>query len=203
MNWTSLAPLAGSLARAGLPALATVLGTVLPPPFDLVAGAAFKLISAAVGVDAAAPDAPSQVQAAVDASPADAVTKLQAIEQAHKDAADAFNRELELRLADVQNARSTEAEYVKAGSFMQAVPGIWTLVVALTFCGTLSVLILRPVAMTEVVGGLVNTLLGILIGELTRCGNFWLGSSQSSRLRADQAIDFAHKASATSSAHRK
>jgi hypothetical protein len=199
VDLSALAPLAGSLAasllRAGLPTLGTIASAAAPFPFNLFVRPAMAAITAALGVDPAAPDAEAQVQAKVDADPAAAAAKLQAIEDDHKVAVDAANRELELRLSDVQNARSTEGEYVKAGSFIAAVPGIWTLVVVLSFVGVLSVLLLHPISLTETTGALLNLLLGVLVGEVARCGSFWLGSSQSSRLRADQAIDFAHKSS--------
>lgn len=194
MDLSTLAPLAGSLARAGLPALGTLLGAVLPPPFDLIPGPLFRGIAAALGVDPAAPTAPADVQTVVDADPAAAASKLQALEQSHKDMADAANEELRIRTADVQHARTTEVEYVKAGSFIQAIPGIWTLAVVTAFIASLGVLIGQTFNYSVEQSGLLHILFGVLVDEVARCGTFWLGSSQNSRLRADQAIDFAHRA---------
>ena len=203
MDLASFGPLAASLARAGLPALGTLLGAVLPPPFDLIPGPLFRGVAAVLGIDPETPDAPASMQAAVDADPATAAAKLQTLEQSHKDMADAANEELRLRLEDVQQARTVEVEYVKAGSFIQAVPGLWTIGIAVSFFSTLGVLIFRPVTMTDVVAGLVNILLGVLVGEFSRCGNFWMGSTQTGKLRGDQAIDFAHKAAAAPAAGKR
>ena len=203
IDLSALAPLAGTLVRAGLPALGTLLSVALPPPFDLIPGPLFKGIALALNIDAASPTAVQDVQAKVEADPAAAATQLQTLEQSHKDMADAANEELRLRLLDVQDARATQVQYVKAGSFMQAVPGIWTLVIVGSFIGALVMLLGRALNFSTEQVSLVNIMLGVLIGEVARCGNFWLGSSQSSRFRADQAIDFAHKATVAAQAPAK
>lgn len=178
MDWLSLGT---SLVKLGAPVLASVF---LGPEAGPLAGALVGKLADAFDV----PNTPEAVQHAIAIDP-DAATKVQDVEATHRDI-------IEAMLADVQNARSTEVEYIKAGSFMQAVPGIWTVVVVGAFAAVLGVLLLHPIQLSETTAGLLNLLLGVLVGEVARCGSFWLGSSQSSRLRADQAIDFAHKATA-------
>lgn len=187
MDLSTLGPLAASLTRAGLPALGTILGAVVPPPYDLMVKPAFAAISWAMGVDPAASDASEQVQAKVDADPAGAQQQLQHIEDTHADAA----AELQAYLADVQNARSTQVEYIKANSLQQWVAPIWTGMIAGGFIAMLFILVLHSVDFTANQATALNILFGVLTAEFGRCGAFWLGTTQSAGKRVDQALNFA------------
>lgn len=177
MDWTSLGL---SLVKAGAPVIASLfLGPEAGPLVSIV----LDKLGGALGV----PATPDAVTTAIASDP-DAAAKVQGVEAAHAGLIQAY-------LADVQNARSTEVEYVKAGSFIAAVPGIWTIMVVGAFITVMAVLLGRAFTYTTEQLSLLNILLGVLVGEVARCGNFWMGSTQAGRLRGDQAIDFAHKSS--------
>jgi hypothetical protein len=183
IDLSTLGSLAGSLARAGLPALGTVLGTILPPPYDIVASGAFKLVAVAMGVDPATPNAPATVQAAVDADPQAAVTKLQTIELAHKDAADAVNEELRIRTADVQDARAATARLVALGSPMQWGPAVISLIIIIGY----AICCIVPLPHDAVQAGMYETvkLLAVTVAS------YWLGSSTGSRAKDDHLASLA------------
>ena len=83
MDFNSMKPLALAVARAGFPVLGDILGKVVPFPGNLVAGAVFSGISAALGTPA---DNPQAAADAIDANPTAAQEKLQAIQAEHEDA---------------------------------------------------------------------------------------------------------------------
>ncbi len=187
LDLTTLEPLAASLARAGLPALGTILGAAVPFPFNLMVGPAFNAISASMGVDPTAANAPQAVQAAVDADPAGAAAKLQTIEQAHKDAADALNEELRLRLSDVQNARATEVALSSASSPLANASAVVSTVIVAGFIGIVGVMLFHPV----VDNGVVSVLVGTMATAFGAVVNFYLGSSAGSQAKSETLASLA------------
>ena len=177
MDLSNLGSLAGSLLKAGLPMLGPILGDAAPFAFNLLVRPAFAEIAAALGVNPESPDAAQQVQAQVDANPSDAVAKLQAIEQAQKDAADAANEELRLRLLDVQDARAAEGKLVAANSPMQWGPAVISFVIILGYA--ICCIVSLPNAAVQ--AGMYETikLLAVTVAS------YWLGSSTGSRAKDD------------------
>ena len=149
------------------------------------------LVSKVMGVDPESSTAPAEIQAKVDADPADAAAKLQTIEAAHKDAADAANEELRLRLADVQDARATNVEYVKAASPIAWAPVIISMMAALGFYGTIAALLFFKGDMTENQATLLNILVGIEATSFSAVIAYWIGSSSSSRSKDEALIGMA------------
>lgn len=193
---TTLGPLAASLARAGLPTLGTILGDAAPFPFNMLVKPAFAAIVAALGVDPNAPDPAAQAQAVIEANPDAAVAKLQTVEQAQKDAAEAANRELELRLADVQNARETQTKYVAASSGVQWGAPVVSGVVTVGFVAIVGIMTVHAIPDSSVTSVLVGTL-AAAFGAVV---NFWLGSSAGSREKDMHLADLAKAPTVTAAA---
>lgn len=185
MDPAALAPLAGSLLRAGLPALSTVLGAVVPPPYDLVIKPAFAAASWALGVDPAAPGAPAAVQAKVDADPAGARDALAHVEEMHADAAS----EIQSYLSDVQNARATTVQLATAGSLVQWGAPVVSTIAVLGF-GVVAVLVMLGHAGDTAAAQLV---LGAMISGYSTVLAYWLGSSKGGTDRAEQIAAMLHQ----------
>lgn len=181
-----LAPLAASLARAGLPVLAKILGTVVPFPFSLAVGPAFAAIAGVLGVDPAAPDAPAQIATKVDAAPADAAAKLQAVEAAHADIAKAAEDELAARLKDVEDARAVSVQLSAAHSPLAwGAPVVSGLAVGGFFviCG----IMLFHVGDQTIAQGI----LGAMTVGWTTVLTYWCGSSKGSADKTDALTSIA------------
>lgn len=178
MDPTTLIPLAGSLARAGLPALAAILGAVVPPPFDLLVKPTFSAVSWALGIDPTIPNAPAAVQAKVDADPRTAQQQLAHVEEAHADAAE----EVKAYLADVQNARGMEITLAGERSPVQ-----WgaPVVSAIAISGFVVVAVLVMLGKGGESGS-AQLVLGAMITGWTTVIQFWLGSSKGGSDRANQ-----------------
>lgn len=181
MDFSALAPLAASLARAGLPTLGTLLGNTLPFPLNLLAKGAASAVMAALGVDPAAPDAPQQAAAAVATADPDKMAKLQSIEATHKNDLDAAQAELDTLTKDVQNSRATQMGYVEAKSPLQWVAPVWTVIIAIGFFSVTGALLWHSVDLTGNQAAILNVLLGVLTAAFAQCGNFWMGSSKGSQ----------------------
>ncbi len=179
---SALMSLAKSLARAGLPALSTLLGSVAPFPFNLMVAPAFSAIAAALGDDPATAT-PETVQAKIDSNPADAVTKLKAIDDAHAAAAN----EMQAYLTDMQNARDTELELVKANSVIAWGPPVVGAFNMLVFLSTIIWLFTGHAADNPI----AQTIIGAILGSYATTQSFFLGTSQSTRQRTDQALTLA------------
>lgn len=186
---SALAPLAASLARAGLPVLSRILSDVAPFPFNLFVGPAFTAIAAALGIDPAAADAPAQVAVKVDAAPADAAARLRAIEDRHAEAVAAAAAELEARLRDVADARAAEQAYVGAGSALAwGAPAVSVVAVAGFFiiCG----LMLFHVGDPSIAQGI----LGAMTVGWTTVLTYWCGSSKGSSDKTGELASIARQA---------
>ena len=104
---------------------------------------------------------------------------------------DAETTQVQAYLADTQNARATQVEYVKASSLQQWVAPIWTVMISAGFIAMLFLLVIHPIDFTANQATAINILFGVLTAEFSRCGSFWLGTTQSAGKRVDQALNFA------------
>ena len=176
---STLAPLALSLTKASLPTLAKIAGGLLPPPLGLLAGPVIEMIAGQFGVDASAPDAPSQIAAKIDADPVAATARLQPMESARKVELDAAEAELEARLRDVQDARATEVQLVKTGSSIQWAAPVVSVATVVGFIVIAALVLSGHVSIDA--SPLALMIVGAMISNNTTVVQFWLGSSQSSR----------------------
>lgn len=177
-----LTALAGSLLRAGLPALAAILGAVVPPPFNLVVGPAFSLIKSALGLPETA--TPAEVQRHVDADPAAAQARLREIDAAHAEAA----TELQSYLADVQSARGMETQLAVARSPIQWGAPVVSVVATAGFA---IVAVLVMMGQGNSASG--QLILGAMISGYTTVIAYWLGSSKGGSDRAAQITTMLHQ----------
>ena len=199
MDPTTLLSLAGSLARAGLPALSSILGAVVPPPYDLLVKPTFSAVAWALGVDPTIANAPAAVQAKIDADPATAAQQLQYVEEAHADAA----AELQAYLADVANARSTSVTLAQIGTWPATL-----LAAAPAILGVFNCCLFVMVAWFLFTGHNIdspngNLIVGTIIGAFATTQAYFGGSSAIAKHRGDQAIDFAHQAVPTAPAAKR
>lgn len=181
MDWLKVA---GQLAQVGLPSLGTLLGSTFGGPLGGgVGGALGRGAAAAIGAALGVPPTPEAISTAVAQDPDGARLKLAQMEADAKTQADF--------LADVQNARQMEIVAIQSHSPIQWVP------VAVTFMNYL----LLFMGICFVAKGWLREdgiLVGIVIGAGTAAWQFWLGSSQSSRVK-DDAVSRVAAAAATPS----
>ncbi|MGB3486688.1 MAG: hypothetical protein WBA37_11810 [Xanthobacteraceae bacterium] len=182
MDWSALTPLIANAA----PTIGSLLGDLIPFPGGAVLGqVAGKILAEALGV----PPTPEAVQTAivngdpatVNAALASADAKMQVELEKHK--AD---------LADVQDARATNLQLVKAGSSIGFAPIVVSVVILVGFI-LLSFLAMRP----DVAGVRTDVtlfLLGAWSGYASAVVTYWLGSSAGSADKATQLAAIAAKA---------
>lgn len=185
MDPTTLVSLAGSLARAGLPAISSILGAVVPPPYDLLVKPTFSAVAWALGVDPTVTNAPAVVQAKVDADPAAAAAQLKQVEDAHADAA----AELQAYLADVANARSQTISLAASGSMVQWGAPVVSTIAMLGF-GAVAILVMLGHAGDSAAAQLV---LGAMISGWSTVLSYWLGSSKGGSDRAEAIASMLHQ----------
>ncbi|MBN8960586.1 MAG: hypothetical protein J0H71_05595 [Rhizobiales bacterium] len=174
MDWSTIGPLVAQAA----PTIGSLLGGLIPFPGGAVLGqVAGKILAEALGV----PPTPEAVNAAittgdpatVNAALASADAKMQMELEKHK--AD---------LADVQDARSTNLELVKAGSSIGYAPIVVSLVILAGFL-VLSFLAMKP-DLAGVRTDVTLFLLGSWSGYTAAVVTYWLGSSAGSADKAGQ-----------------
>jgi hypothetical protein len=182
MDWSALTPLIANAA----PTIGSLLGGLIPFPGGAVLGeVAGKILAEALGV----PPPPEAVQTAivngdpatVNAALTAADAKMQVELEKHK--AD---------LADVQDARGTNLQLVKAGSSIGFAPIVVSVVILVGFI-LLSFLAMRP----DVAGVRTDVtlfLLGAWSGYASAVVTYWLGSSAGSADKATQLAAIAAKA---------
>jgi len=178
---TALIPLGKAIAKIGLPFLPSILNDVVPFPLSLLTGPAVTAILAVLGVDSTAPDAPAQAVAKIDADPVAAKVALQPVEDQHAALAATAENEVEARLRDMQDARASEIQYVKAGSKIQWGAPVVSVVAVLGFVGV-AILVMTGHGGDTAAGQLI---LGAMIGAWTTVIQFWLGSSKGSADKTD------------------
>lgn len=168
MDWGAV----GSLVAPMAPTIGGLLGGLIPFPGGAILGSmAGKMIASALGV----PPTPEAVHEAVTTGDPDVIkAKLAAAD-------DEMNAEVEKHkadLLDVQDARSTNLELVKAGSNISYAPGIVSAIVLLGF------MILSFIAMKPDLAGVRTDvtlfLLGAWSGYAGAVVTYWLGSSAGS-----------------------
>jgi len=185
MDWSTV----GSLVAGVAPTIGGLLGGLIPFPGGAILGqVAGKVLAEALGV----PPTPEAVHAAVTTGDPVAV-------QAKLAEADAkMTAEVEkyrLQLEDVQDARRTGLEYVKADSKIQWAPTIVSTIVAVGFCLFSYIAIVKPVGADRDV---VMFLLGAWNSAFVTTLTYWLGSSSSSQNKSDQIAQMAGTAAAVS-----
>lgn len=182
MDWSTIGPLVAQAA----PTIGGLLGGFIPFPGGAVLGqVAGKILAEALGV----PPTPEAVNTAittgdpatVNAALASADAKMQMELEKHK--AD---------LADVQDARATNLELVKAGSSIGYAPIVVSLVILTGFL-VLSFLAMKP-DLAGVRTDVTLFLLGAWSGYAGAVVTYWLGSSAGSADKAGQLAAIAAKA---------
>lgn len=182
MDWSALVPLVASAA----PTIGSLLGGLIPFPGGAILGKlAGTVLAEAFGVV----PTPEAVSAAISATDPSVVTaKLSEAEAKMTAEVEMFKAQL----ADVQNARATTVEYVKAGSILAAAPVVVSVIIILGF-GALSLLAMKP-DIAGVDKSVVLFLLGAWSGYTGAVVTYWLGSSAGS---ADKSQQIAALAGAT------
>ncbi|MFM9974523.1 MAG: hypothetical protein ACKVON_08120 [Beijerinckiaceae bacterium] len=157
-----IATLAGTLTRLGATALATVLG-------GPAAGAAIGALASALGSD----PTPEGVAEAIEANPETAAVAVAMVE-AKQGAALA---ELNARLADVQDARSTTVKLVQAGSSIAWGAPVVSVIIVIAFAAVLLALFFKALPDNQV----ALLMIGALVSEFRGVTSYWLGSSRGSQ----------------------
>jgi hypothetical protein len=184
-NWMQAA---GQLAQAGLPSLGTLIGGIAGGPLGgSIGGAVGRGAAAAIGAALGVPATPEAITQAVAADPDAARVKLAAIEADAKTQAD--------YLADVANARSTTVQLAQAGSKIAWGAPVVSVIISMGFFTVMFMLFFIKAEMPQSVFQLLSILFGVLATLFTQVGNYWLGSSESSRRNADTIRDVARSAS--------
>lgn len=191
----ALAPLAKTLERVGLPALATILGTVAPFPFNLLVGPALQAIGAALGIDAPDDVTPETVRTRIEADPAAATAKLKPVEDAHAEAAE----ELRSRLADVADARAATTDLAKAGSVIAWGAPVVSVVAVAGFVLVACLVLFGHGGDTN--GG--QQILGAMTVGWTTVLTYWLGSSKGSADKTGELASLARAALGTGAPARR
>lgn len=178
MDWKDLAKFAAPMIGGALPGIGSMLGSLTPLPGGAMMGEWIgKKIAGALGV----PETPEAVNDVLMTTPtAEVVAKLAPVESE----ANAKLEELKAYLADVQDARETNVELVKAGSSIAWAPLIITGIVLLGFI-ILSFLAMKPDA-TGVRSDVALYLLGAWQGLVMQCVSYFVGSSSGSAQKNDQ-----------------
>lgn len=173
MDWSAI----GSLVGAAAPTIGGLLGGLIPFPGGAILGqVAGKVLAEALGV----PPTPEAVHR--ELTTGDPV----AIQAKLSEAEAKMNAEVEkfkLGLEDVQDARRTGLEYVKAESKIQWAPSVVSVIAVAGFC------LFSYMAITRAPGAdrdVLMYLLGIWSGAFLTVLNFWLGTSASSQSKTDQ-----------------
>lgn len=167
MDWSTV----GKLVQSAAPTIGTLL---LGPGLGSMAG---SLVGGLIGNALGVPATPDAVVAAITSDP-DALAKIKAVEDAHA-------TELQALLLDTQNARSMQVATVAAGSKISWTVPALTFVWVGSFFVTLIALFLiwtrtsDPVAAQGVLG-MIQLMIGALIGASTQTTNFWFGTTKSS-----------------------
>lgn len=162
MNWMDIGKQA---IQMGAP----ILGGALGGP---VGGAAGALIASVFGVG----DTPTEVSNAIKADPESAI-KLVELEQKHEQALRQMTLdERKAELEDTQQART-----VHSGAWM---PWALTCILAAMVVAMVAALVL--IAIPDSNREVIYLIVGQLIGAFATGVNFWLGSSQSSKMKDSQ-----------------
>lgn len=174
MDWSIIGGLVGQAA----PTIGGLLGGLIPFPGGAILGqVAGKVLAEALGV----PPTPEAVKTAI-------TTGDPAVIAARLSEADIkMNAEVErfrLTLLDIQDARATTVEYVKAGSSLSLGAVIVSIIVIVGFIG-LSFLAMKPTA-AGVDQSVVLYLLGAWQSLATGAVAFWIGSSAGSADKSAQ-----------------
>jgi hypothetical protein len=170
MDWSALTPLVANAA----PTIGSLLGGLIPFPGGAILGqVAGKVLAEALGVP---PTAEAINTAITTGDPAVITAKLTEAEARMSAEVEKFKAQL----ADVQDARATGLEYVRAGSNIQWVPASVSIIVAAGFFGTLWILLKAGVNFNDTVGQVLLILVGALVAYMNQVVNYWLGSSAGS-----------------------
>lgn len=174
MDWSALVPLVAQAA----PTIGSLLGGFIPFPGGAILGKmAGTVLAEALGV----PPKPEDIHNAITTGdPAVIQAKL-------SEAETKINAEVEMfkaQLADVQDARATNVEYVKAGSAIQWAPVVVSVIILLGF-SAFSLLAMKP-ELAGVRSEVVLFLLGAWSGFAGAVVQYWLGSSSGSADKSNQ-----------------
>ena len=173
MDWGTVGNLVGNAA----PTIGGLLGGLIPFPGGAVLGTvAGKVLAEALGVS----PTPSSVATAIQTG--DPAT----INAALTEAEAKMNAEVEkfkASLLDVQDARHTGLEYVKADSKIKWAPTIISTIVAFGFCLFSYIAIVRPAGADRDV---TMYLLGAWNSAFVTMLSYWLGSSAGSANKDDR-----------------
>jgi len=178
MNSDALASLAGTLIKIGAPTIGGLLGGPLGAAGGKLAGDIIGSLADALGTEAT----PEAVQSKIDSDPDAARSAVAAVETAKID-------ELRLRLADVQDARSTMVRLSEGGSPLAWSSAIVSTIVVLGFVGSLYIILVRPPSLDISTRELALMLLGVLTSKFGTVVDFWLGSSAGSRSKDSKPSD--------------
>lgn len=174
MDWSAIGPLVASAA----PTIGSLLGGLIPFPGGAILGkVAGTVLAQALGV---APTPEAVNTAITTGDPTDIQAKLTEAEAKMTAEVEMFKAQL----ADVQNARETTVEYVRAGSILAVAPIVVSIVIVVGF-GALSFLAMKP-DIAGVDKSVVLFLLGAWSGYTGAVVTYWLGSSAGSADKSSQ-----------------
>jgi hypothetical protein len=185
MDWSALQPLVASAA----PTIGGLLGGFIPFPGGAILGKmAGTMLAEALGV----PPTPEAVhQAITTGDPATVNAALSAADAKMVSEVDKLKAELE----DVQDARATTLQYVKAGSRLAFGPVVISVVAMIGFV-VISFMAMKP-DLAGVDHSVTLYLLGAWQGLATAVVSYWIGSSMGSADKSDQIAAMAGTAAKT------
>lgn len=163
---SALKELAGTLAKAGAPALGTIIGGAIGGPLGALVPIVLTSLAEALGTD----PTPEAVDRAIKADPAAAVEKIQPVETQ-------ATSELELLLKDKADARQQTLKLVESGSLMAWGAGVVSVIVLCGFAVLSYLAIYAPAQQREVLLFLLGNWSGLATGVVA----YWVGSSSSSK----------------------
>lgn len=174
MDWAAI----GTLVAQSAPTIGGLLGGLIPFPGGAILGqVAGKVLAEALGV----PPTPAAINTAITTGdPATVQAALTEAEAKMQSEVDKFKAQL----ADVQDARATTVQYVKAASSLSLGAVVVSVIVMVGFVA-ISFMAMKP-DLAGVDHSVVLYLLGAWQGLATAAVSFWIGSSAGSVDKSDQ-----------------
>jgi len=167
MDWQTVGNLVGQAA----PTIGSLLGGLIPFPGGAVLGkVAGTVLAEALGVPPTAAAVANAIQTGDPATVQAALTEAEAKMQAEVES-------LKAQLADVQDARHTGLEYVKANTPIKWAAGVVSVIAVCGFCLFSYMAITRPAGTDRDV---LMYLLGVWSAAFSTVLTYWLGSSAGS-----------------------
>lgn len=183
------------LKDVGAPLIGLVVKNVLPGSIgDLSGSLAGKVVGELANALGADPT-PEAVTEAIQRDPERAKDVVKSVEAANREAA---TNELELRLADTQDARAMQIQLIDRGSVAQYGAPVVSIMIVAGFLGLLGLFVLRPIPLNDTQADILKIMIGILAGGFAQVGNYWLGSSAGAARSSDTIRSIATNATSPS-----